>query len=184
MARVRRPAVRMRTVPGEYIVSRAEAAKRADPSLTYKEIARQFGINERTLRKLRTGETSGRKLFRAARPKPGALPGAPRPIPTELFTIAYEWWYVDSPGFRRWARVNARVARRTIFDIFALKSDPRVIAAVEADLARKRASNRRTRDGSLPIADDRDVQFEIDSVERVATHHREPIVIFGQYRAS
>ena len=130
MARIRRPALgsRKRTVPGEYVVRRAEEAHAQ--GYTYKEIANQFNMNERTLRKLRTGETSGRKLFPRARD----LPGERRTNQAS---------FIDSKGDIR--SINLRVQGekpRTRFDSYRIarrlqydSPDPAVQQAIQKRLA-------------------------------------------------
>lgn len=166
MARVRRPALRRRTVAGEYIVRRAEQAKRDDPSLTYREIAQSFGMNERTLRKLRTGETSGRQLFRAARKPP---PGGRSP---DLYTLVL---HRPDGG---WARVNVVVPRRTRFDIYAIAADPKVRAAVDAELNRRAISDARRRRGSDEWNASLIAGTTIDKVQRDVGQRVAPLEIF------
>lgn len=59
MARPRRS--RATTTEGRFLASRIQDAHRR--GATNAEIARAFGINERTVRKIRSGETSGRRTF-------------------------------------------------------------------------------------------------------------------------
>jgi hypothetical protein len=58
MARVR---ARATTGEGRFLASRIQDAKRR--GATNEQIARAFGINERTVRRIRSGETSGTRTF-------------------------------------------------------------------------------------------------------------------------
>lgn len=59
MARARR--ARAVTTEGRFLASRIQDAKRR--GATNEQIARAFGINERTVRKIRSGESSGKRTF-------------------------------------------------------------------------------------------------------------------------
>lgn len=80
MARVR---ARATTTEGRFLASRIQDAKRR--GATNAQIARAFGINERTVRKIRSGESSGTRTFgklveptRGARVAQGANPSIVR----------------------------------------------------------------------------------------------------------
>jgi hypothetical protein len=182
MARVRRPAVRKPSAIGALIARRADEEKARHPEKTYAQIGRELGIKSkdpaRTLRKLRSGESSGRVTIKRLLAPPIEVGGRP-----DIFTVHYQWWYTDAPEFRRWARTNVKVARARGFDVFRLRDDPRINEAVIADIERKRNQERRQRDGSIPMQLLREFDFEVDGVGRVASQRIAPIEIFGRRSA-
>lgn len=63
------------TTEGRFLAARIQDAHRR--GYTNAEIARAYGINERTVRKIRSGETSGRRTFgRLVEPTRDVAPGA------------------------------------------------------------------------------------------------------------
>lgn len=73
MARPKR--ARATTSEGRFLASRIQDAHRR--GYTNAEIARAYGVNERTVRKIRSGETSGRRTFgRLVEPQRNVHPGA------------------------------------------------------------------------------------------------------------
>lgn len=193
MTRIRRPPQQRRTAVASYLVRRVDEEKRRHPEKTYAQIGRELGITQkdpaRLIRKLRSGETSGRVIvpeLAGIRP-PRRRRGVDFVRPPTLrgqFVISYQWWYVARPEMKYWARANLLVQHASPLDIFRLRDDPRVIAAVERDLAQKAQRKMRERDGSLPIASRGEYDFQIDQVAPEHTHRATPLVILGRANAA
>ncbi len=180
MARIRRPPVQRRTAVANYLVTRADEEKRRHPEKSYSQIGRELGIRQkdpaRLIRKLRSGETSGRLIV----PELLGRPTRRVPIPQRLrgrFVVAYEWWPTADPDTRSWARTNVVIEGYSPLDIFRLRDDPRIDAAVKRDIARKAARRARMADGSGPVSID--VDYEIDEVYSERTQRAEPIIIYS-----
>ena len=68
-----------RSQTASHIVSRVERARRTDPTLTYKQAAKELGISESSLYKMRAGTRTGQgsiyqRVFQ--RTKPGGIQNA------------------------------------------------------------------------------------------------------------
>lgn len=158
---------------------RVDEEKRRHPHKSYATIGRALGITQRDparfIRKLRTGETTGRE----------AIPKIVKETANRnRFVVAYRWWYTALPDVTYWARVNIRVPGATRFDVFRLANDPRVISAVERDLRRKASMKLRERDGSVPNPDRGAYEFEIDGVYPEISARAPVLIIEGRAGAA
>lgn len=187
MARIRRAPGKRRTAIADYLIRRVDEEKARNPSKSYAQIGRELGIQQkdpaRLIRKLRSGESSGRLIvpelagLRPVKPRRGVI--VKPPIMRGRFVVAYQWWYTAQPGSKYWARTNILIDRTSPLDIFRLAHDPRIIAAVELDLRRKAAKRRRESDGSVPIPDRGSYAYRIDGVYAEHSQHAAPVIIRG-----
>lgn len=176
------------TVQGMAIVRLIDEEKARHPDRTIAEIAHDLGIRQkdpaRLVRRLRSGETSGVDIWReitGKKPprKPPKKPAAPAPpITGGRFIVLYHWWYTALPEVKYQAATHILIDVSPVL-VFRLAVDPRVIDAVEKDLARRAARNQRSRDGSIPTPDRGEYDFEIDRVypERYVYHTKFPALI-------
>lgn len=160
---------------------RVDEEKRRHPEKTYAQIGRELGITQkdpaRLIRKLRSGESSGRVIVPELIGRKPPRSGAPVPL-RGRFVVAYQWWYTERPNIRYWARTNILVEHATALDIFRLRDDPRVHDAVRRDLVRKAARKSREREGSIPVGE---FDYEIDGVYTEQMQRAAPVIILGRY---
>lgn len=112
--------------------------------LTQRQIAETLGINERTVRKVKSGQTSGRRTFARLTTTPRGVRATPNAFNAE-FTIGY-----DADGNPVIGSANIIVAdlrtakggRRapTALDVFRVQGLAEVAAAERAAMARRYAS--------------------------------------------
>lgn len=146
---------RGRSPAGAYIVRRIEEEHARGK--TYKQIASELDMNERTVRKLRSGETSGYRLFRKGRQPPS---GNER----DRWTIL-----VRDPETNRKTGVDVLVPRSTKFDQYRIERDAKTIETV-------RDAIQRQRDGSAPWTPEQARSAEIGEAVQVG-HHNQPATV-------
>lgn len=149
---------RGRSAPAGYIVRRGE--EEHAQGKTYKQIAADFGMNERTYRKLRTGETSGTQLFRKGRQPPS---GNER----DRWTIL-----VTDPETGKKTGVDVLVPRSTKFDRYRIENADETREAVEEAIQVQRG-------GSAPWTPEQAAAAEIGQAVMVGHHNQAaiPLVI-------
>ena len=123
-----------RTVPAAYMAQRIETLRAG--GMTRAQIRAATGIQERTQRKLRTGQTSGRKLIQEQIKTAKRLEQGGRERGTLAVLVKDETGRVTSvdivaPKYNRFRRLSP-------LDQQVIAAEPKVKAAVEGELQRSR----------------------------------------------
>ena len=152
-----------RTVQAGYIARRAEEAHAGGAS--YKDIAKSFGMNPRTLYEVRTGQTSARTVFHRGMKRPA------KAAEVSFFDVIVR---DDSDTtIKRADRTHKTVTvlvptGRSRFQAYQVAQAPNAAAVVGAELAARAELFARTGQGSPPFR-----REDLPAVVIVSAHRRE-----------
>ena len=127
-----------------HIVTRVQQAMRKDRGLTFKQAARELGISESSLYKLRKGTRTGQgSIKKRVIDPPHRYDGQPQSVVNE-FSVVFQ-----TPDGSRKASRNFRIeGARTRADALAMRHDPRVKRAVQKQLEKEEKTEQRRATGS------------------------------------
>ena len=157
----------------DHIIGRVERARRADPRLTWKAAARELGISESSLYKMRAGTRTGQGSVSQRVIRPPVTHGGKKQAVANAFTVT----------FRSGDRVASRnlyvEGMRTEADALLMKHDPRFRKAVRKQLETEERNQARFQTGSPPWKRRDRQQLEVTDVQRTVSPSRPSYLLHG-----